>query len=375
MAEGGVKRRRDKLLFLMSAGAIGIVLLVVGGYQLVEFSDSTAFCGKLCHNVMYAEYTAYQASPHSRVTCAECHVGSGADYLVKSKLSGVPMIISTLTGNFEKPIPAPVKNLRPARDTCEQCHMPQRFTGDVVRVHTTFQADEANTASTDTRVLRVGGGAEGAAKDIHWHIAAKVYYLPMDEKRTEIGWVGVVQEDGTMIQFTDPAKVAEITPDRIEKEKRLMDCMDCHNRATHVFRSPEDLIDEALAQGRLDVSLPYVKRQGVQSLDPENSSLAEAYAKIDQLTDFYKDNYPSVYAEKQKSVDAAVGVLKEVARLTTFPTMNLNWNSYVNQLGHTESPGCFRCHGKLVATSGPTEGKPVDSGCESCHFFQLPGKS
>jgi hypothetical protein len=197
----------------------------------------------------------------------------------------------------------------------------------------------------------------------------------MDEKRTEIGWVGVVQEDGTMIQYTDPAKVAEITPDKIEKEKRLMDCMDCHNRATHVFRSPEDLIDEAMAQGRLDVSLPYLKRQGVQALDPENSSLAEAYAKVDQLRDFYKNDYPAVYAEKQKSVDAAVGVLKEVARLTTFPTMNVNWDSYVNQLGHTQSPGCFRCHGKLVATLGPTEGKPVDSGCESCHFFQLPGKS
>ena len=372
MADGGVRKRRDKLLFLMSAGAIGIVLLVVGAYQLVEFSDSTAFCGKLCHAVMYPEYTVYQASPHSRVTCAECHVGSGADYLVKSKVSGVPMIVATLTGRYEKPIPTPVRNLRPARDTCEQCHRPERFAGDLVRTHTTYAPDEANTAKTDIRVMRVGGGVPGAAKDIHWHITATVYYLPLDEKRAEIGWVGVVQDDGTMIEYTDPAKAGEITPARTAKEKRLMDCMDCHNRATHVFQSPEDLIDQAMAEGRVDVSLPYLKRQGMEALDPVNSSLDEAYAKVEELSDFYKSNYPSVYAEKQQSIEQAIVALKDVARLTTFSNMKATWDSYANQLGHVQSPGCFRCHGKLVADSGPTSGQPVDAGCESCHFFQLP---
>jgi hypothetical protein len=302
-------------------------------------------------------------------------VGSGADYLVKSKVSGVPMIFATLTGHYEKPIPTPVRNLRPARDTCEQCHRPERFAGDLVRSHTTYAPDEANTAKTDTRVMRVGGGVPGAAKDIHWHIAATVYYLPLDEKRSEIAWVGVVQEDGTMIEYADPAKAAEITPERIAKEKRLMDCMDCHNRATHIFQSPEDLIDQAMAEGRIDVSLPYLKRQGMQALDPVNSSLDEAYAKVEELSDFYESNYPAVYAEKQQSIDQAIVVLKDVARLTTFPTMKATWDSYANQLGHMQSPGCFRCHGKLVADSGPTSGQPVDAGCESCHFFQLPANT
>jgi hypothetical protein len=152
-----------------------------------------------------------------------------------------------------------------------------------------------------------------------------------------------------------------------------MDCMDCHNRATHVFNSPETLIDTAFVQGKLDTSLPFLKREGMKALDPVNASLNEAYAKLDAIKGFYRDSYPAVYAAKGSAVDDAIVVLKEVARLTTFPNMNVDWNSYVNNAGHSGgSTGCFRCHGKLVATSGPTAGKTIDVGCESCHFFQLP---
>ena len=163
---GRRKKHREKLVFLMVAGAIGIILLVIGGYQLIEFTDSTAFCGRLCHQVMYPEYTAYQASPHSRVLCSECHVGSGAGYLVKSKLSGVPQFIAVATSTYDRPIPTPVENLRPARETCAQCHRPERFAGDLVRVHTTYETDETNTEHVDTRVLRVGGGELEAARKL-----------------------------------------------------------------------------------------------------------------------------------------------------------------------------------------------------------------
>lgn len=194
MAEPVVPERRghrEKLMFLMSAGAAGIFLLVVGGYQLQEFTDSVGFCGLLCHEVMYPEYTVYQASPHSRVACADCHVGPGANYLVQSKISGIPLIFSTITGQYDRPILTPVRNLRPARDTCENCHRPELFSGDVIRVRTTYLTDEANTPRVDTRVLRIGGGQGDAATGIHWHVAAKVYYLPLDEARQEIGWVGI----------------------------------------------------------------------------------------------------------------------------------------------------------------------------------------
>ncbi len=270
----------------MSAGAIGIILLVIGGYQLIEFTDSTAFCGRLCHEVMYPEYTAYQTSPHSRVLCSECHVGSGVSYLVKSKLTGVPQLVAVTTGSYSRPISTPVENLRPARETCEQCHRPERFAGELVRVHTTYETDEANTEKVDTRVLRVGGGEFEVARDIHWHIAAKVWYLSMDKERQEIGWVGVEDNQGEITEYVDPERAAEIIPQLAKEEIRLMDCMDCHNRATHIFRSPDELIDIVLTQERIDRSLPYIKREGLNALDPPNTSLDEADAKVEAIEEF-----------------------------------------------------------------------------------------
>jgi len=359
------------LLFLLFAGVMSIIFLVIGGYQLVEFMDSTAFCGRLCHNVMYPEFTAYQASPHSRVACSECHVGSGADYMVRSKLSGIPLIFTTIAGTYDRPIPTPVENLRPARETCEQCHWPEKFSGDLVRVHATFAPDEKNTKRTDTRVLRVGGGESGIARDIHWHIAAKVWYLPLDKARQEIGWVGVESQDGQLTEFFDVNKTAEITPQRVEDEKQLMDCMDCHNRATHIFRSPEELVNTALAQGKIDSSLPFIKREALKALDPPSPSLAEAVNKVESIREFYRASYPQVFKDKQGAIDGAINELKEIARLTTFPDMKVTWKTYVDNAGHLESPGCLRCHGKLTATTGAQKGKVIDAGCESCHYFEI----
>ncbi len=365
------KKHREKLFFLMIAGAVGIILLVMGGYQMVEFMDSTAFCGRLCHDVMYPEYTAYQDSPHSRVLCSECHVGSGADYLVRSKLSGIPLIFSTIAGTYDRPITTPVRNLRPARETCEQCHRPERFAGDIVRQHTTFDTDEQNTLHVDTRVLRVGGGEQEVAKNIHWHIAAQVWYLPLDEKRQEIGWVGVADTSGKLVsEYLDPKKSSEISSERIAEEKRLMDCIDCHNRATHIFQSPEELLDTAMTQGKIDSGLPYIKRMGLWALDPQNPSLEIAIAKVDALEGWYVTYYPQVYEAKKRAVFQALRGLKDIARLTTFPDMNVSWNTYPSNSGHEESAGCLRCHGKLESTD-ITPKKVIDASCELCHYFEL----
>ena len=372
LEESTRRRHRDKLLFLMFGGAIAIVLLVVASYQLVEFTDSPAFCGRLCHQVMYPEYTAYQVSPHSRVSCSECHVGSGADYLVRSKISGMPMVFNTLLQSYHRPIQTPVDNLRPARETCENCHRPDKFSGDLVRTHVSYQPDEINTEKVDTRVLRVGGGASDAARDIHWHIAADVWYLPLDKARNEIAWVGVDTGDGALTEYVDAAKSAGVTPELLEKEKRLMDCIDCHNRATHVFKSPEQLIDQGLAEGRIDKALPYIKREASKALDPANPSLDEAMAKIEAIGEFYRVSYPRVYEERRDSINIAIDELKEVARLTTFPDMNVSWQSYPSNLGHLQSPGCFRCHGKLVATGREKVGQKIDAGCDSCHYILAP---
>jgi nitrate/TMAO reductase-like tetraheme cytochrome c subunit len=365
------KRHREKLLFLMFAGAIGIMLLVIGGYQLIEFSDSTAFCGQLCHEVMYPEYTAYQDSPHSRVLCSECHVGSGVSYLVKSKVSGVPQLFAVLSSSYPRPIRTPVENLRPARETCEQCHRPERFAGDLVRVHTTYDVDETNTEKVDTRVLRVGGGESGIAQDIHWHIAANVWYLPMDFERQEISWVGVEENNGDITEYYDTERAAEVIPRYEEEGLRLMDCMDCHNRATHIFRSPDELIDALLARGKIDSGLPFIKREALNALDPPGSSLEQAYTRLEAIKEFYVSSYPQVSREKELVIDEAIIELKEVARLTTFPEMKIDWTTYINNASHLESPGCFRCHGELVAYTGDKTGTVIDAGCNSCHYFEL----
>ena len=359
------RRHREKLLFLMLAGAIGIILLVIGGYQLMEFMDSNAFCGRLCHQVMYPEYTTYQAAPHSRVDWVECHVGSGADYMLKSKLSGVPQIIATISGSYERPISTPVENLRPARDTCEQCHRPEKFSGDLVRVHRTYLPDEENTEQVDTRIFKVGGGEFEVARDIHWHIGAKVWYLPLDEKRQEIGWVGVEDGNGNLLVYIDPNQADQATPQRLEEGERLMDCIDCHNRATHIFYSPEELIGMALAQGRIDSSLPFIKKKGVEALSPPNPSLEQAISKVESIEEFYSNSYPQVYDEKREAIDEAIRELKEIARLTTFPEMKVDWETHLDNISH---PGCLRCHGKLIAVAGDQKGEPVDAGCTLCHY-------
>ena len=174
--------------------------------------------------------------------------------------------------------------------------------------------------------------------------------------------------DGSLQEYFDPTLAPTINQDRINKEKRLMDCVDCHNRATHIFQSPSDLIDTAIAEGAIDSSLPYIKREGMLALNTPSRSLDQAYSRVQAIEQFYATSYPAVYREKKAAIDRAIDKLEEIARLTTFPEMHVTWTTYVDQLGHQETPGCFRCHGKLVAESGPVAGQTVSSGCSSCHY-------
>jgi hypothetical protein len=366
-----IQRHDVKIISMVIGGAIGLILFLLSGYQLLEFTDSVAFCGQLCHNVMYPEYTAHEVSPHSNVACADCHVGPGASYLVKSKISGVRLIVNTLTGDYPRPIPTPVTNLRPARETCERCHRPENFSGDIVQVHVTYATDAANTSHVDTRVLRVGGGEAGSAKGIHWHIASKVYYVPMDDSRQVIGWVGVDNSNGILTEYIDPTQASVLTPEFIAKNKRLMDCIDCHNRATHIFSSPNDLIDTAMQNGLIDPSLPYIKKEGLSALDPPNPSLDAAYARVEAIKDYYKQNYPQAYQQKGAAINTAVNELKNIAQETTFPDMKVTWNTYPDNIGHINSPGCFRCHGKLVATNGSQKGQTISADCQLCHYSNI----
>jgi hypothetical protein len=205
------------------------------------------------------------------------------------------------------------------------------------------------------------------ASDIHWHIAANLWYFANNDKRQEISWVGVENQDGVLEEYIDLQEAAKINYEQLENEKRLFDCMDCHNRATHIFYSADELVDIAMSSGKIDKTIPFIKKKALEVLDPVNSSLSEAYTKIDALNGYYMNAYPDVYEEKGEEITAALKELELIAKYTTFPHMMVTSETYIDNSGHEKWPGCFRCHGKLVHADGDEAGKVITSRCDLCH--------
>ncbi len=353
--------RRNVLIFLVLTVA-NIIVLATATYKGVEVMDSTAFCGATCHTVMQPEYTAYQGSPHSRVNCVECHIGPGADWFVKSKLSGAWQVVAVTFDLFPRPIPTPIENLRPARETCEQCHWPTKFVGDRLKVITRFQDDEQNTELKTVLLLRVGGIEGRKAHGIHWHVDPEhqIRYRS-DPSRETIYEVELTGPDGDTKTFLPGGQPAE--PEG-QVEWRVMDCVDCHNRPTHIYQMPADAVDRALQEGRIDPSLPYVKREGLSVLEKEYASHDEARQSIEAaLRSFYGDKYPDIGGDDPRVVEAA-GALGDIYGRNVFPEMNVTWGTYPNHIGHFNFEGCFRCHNDDHATTG---GEAIAQDCDTCH--------
>jgi hypothetical protein len=146
--------------------------------------------------------------------------------------------------------------------------------------------------------------------------------------------------------------------------RQEMDCVDCHNRVTHVFRDPLELLDEALAEGRVDASIPYIKREGAKLLSASYDSREAGIQAMTELEDYYLNEYLAYYQRNQLTVREAVQTLQEIQYRTLFPDMRVTASSYPNNLGHTDSPGCFRCHdGEHVDAAG----EAISPGCNLCH--------
>lgn len=341
-------------------------LLLVGTatFAGVHFMESVTFCGEVCHTVMEPQHTAYLKSPHQRVACVECHIGPGADWFVKSKLSGVRQIFAVAFGTYPTPIPSPVENLRPSRDTCEQCHWPQKFTGDHLRVLTHYQEDETNTPLTSVLLMHIGGG-EGGGTGIHSaHINSEmqVYYSAADEKRQVMSQVRVVRKGGEETIYRAPEADGE--GEGIVYEERIMDCIDCHNRPSHIFNLPEEEMDLALKEHRIDVALPMIKKVGVEALKAAAGESGGIPGIETQISTFYKENYPELAVSDSQKIETAVREIQSIYRANVFPKMGVNWNTYPRNIGHETSPGCFRCHNDSLATP---EGKTIGQDCTTCH--------
>jgi hypothetical protein len=367
-------RQRRRFGRAAVAAVFLLILLAVTGYHGFLFTESVTFCGRICHTVMEPEFTAYQASPHARVSCVECHVGSGADWYVKSKLSGVRQVFAVLFHTYETPIPVPIKNLRPARETCEECHWPQKFYGAQLIRNPHFRYDEANTAEQITFLVKTGGGSPklGQNAGIHFHmiIENQITFAAADAQQQVIPWVSVRHADGTVLEYV--ASDTNLAADQLAKlPRRTMDCMDCHNRPTHVFLPPEGAVDTAMASGLISPALPWIKKVAVDALVREYPDHAAAERGItEEITSFYAANYPSVAAAQQQHIAEACETVVAIYRRSVFPKMNVNWRSYASNIGHRNWPGCFRCHdGQHVAANG----RVLTKDCAICHTLPQRG--
>jgi nitrate/TMAO reductase-like tetraheme cytochrome c subunit len=357
-----VNKTRRIVMTVVVLTIVNLMILAGATYKAVEFMDSTEFCGLVCHSVMKPEYTAFSRSPHARVSCASCHIGPGADWFVKSKLSGAWQVISVNLDLYERPIPTPIHNLRPARETCEQCHWPTKFVGDRLRVRTHYLDDEENTEVKTVVLLRVGGLQGRESHGIHWHVdpANQVRYRS-DESREIISDVELTLQDGTVKTYVlDGAADGEIS-----SEWRTMDCVDCHNRPTHIYRVPEQEVDTAIEDGSIPRSLPYVRREAVRALRGEYASQDEAQEGIAAaMRAFYEENHPEIALARREEIDKVGRILGDLYSYNVFPSMNLEWGTYPDHLGHVNFPGCFRCHDDEHATA---DGEVISQDCDTCH--------
>jgi len=358
---------RNGLLFVAVATILNIMIFGFASYQGVSYMDTTTFCGQTCHTVMAPEFSAYQNSPHSRVECVECHIGPGAGWFVRSKLSGLRQVFAVTFKTYSRPIPSPVKYLRPARETCEQCHWPQRFTGDKFLVKTNYKEDEKNTPLTTALLLKVGGRTWQGSVGIHGrHLDAgsRIHYISIDEQRQVIPVVYYTDDKGKTIEFVSTDIKA--TKEQLEKgEKRAMDCIDCHNRPTHEFELPENAVDLQMWRGLISPDLPYIRKKAVELLKADYPDRDTAKSKIvEGVTGYYRTTYPEIYNTKRALVEQAADAVAAIYLRNIFPDMKVTWGVHPNNLGHNDAPGCFRCHdGSHTSADGQT----ITNDCTACH--------
>ena len=365
------------IVFIFLLGSAFIILFTtLGSYQAYHYTESNKFCGTLCHKVMSPEYTTYHQSAHARVACVECHVGSGANWYVKSKLSGLHQVYAVLTHTYPTPIATPVHSLRPARETCEKCHWPQKFYNREIINKRYYLTDTKTTEYDMTMVMKTGPNykAKGLRSGIHWHVNpnVRIEYVAANEKRDTIAEVKYTNlETGKVTIYRDTAHV--YTQNQIDKFKhRTMDCIDCHNRPSHNFKSPNQFFDEAMSAGKIPRNLPDVKMEAMDILYNNTFPTVDSADRFikSQFYQYYQLMYPGIYDSSRALLDTTISVLQTAYKENIFPKMKADWRAHPNYIGHLETNGCFRCHnGSFVSNTGRT----ISRKCNICHEIKAEG--
>lgn len=344
-----------------------VIMSLVGVYKGFQYTESVEFCGVLCHQVMSPEHTTYRNSPHGKVKCIDCHVGEGADWYVRSKMSGARQAMRAITQTYERPVQTPVHNLRPAEDTCKECHWPGKYFSTMDFKRSYFLTEEESPEWKLRMFLNVGGGGQQThGVHAHMNIEHDIYYAAEDKKRQKITWIKSVDKSGKETIFVSPGS-RWVDAEPKAEEIRKMDCIDCHNRPTHQFIAPYRLINDAMQYRKIDSSIPQIKEKAMEVLSKEYKTTDEAMIAIQkELTGYYQTEHPDFYAANQKAVDQAIAQIQKLFKNNIFPEMKTRWDIHPDNIGHLIAPGCFRCHD---GEHRSLEGRVITQDCNSCHLI------
>lgn len=365
------RKVRNRFFFVAAVTVGNVFLFSVAGSKSVAHADSARFCGTTCHTVMQPEWEAYNRSPHSRVACVQCHIGPGASWAVRAKINGLKQVVGVMTGNYSRPVPTPVEHLRPSRDTCEQCHWPQKFTGNRIKLFPHYSQDQGNTPAFNAMLLKVGGENKrtGAFEGIHWHVRAdtEVRYEVLDKQRKKIGKITVLDKGKVVAEYLPPGAQQPALA------TRTMDCIDCHNRPTHIVDiTAKNAVDRAMFSGALDPKLPWLAEMAAAALAPPDlAHQGAATALRAGLEAAYKKAHADA-VPAAADLDKAASALAEIYKRNVYPEMKVTWGTYTSNLGHQsldgQKAGCFRCHDReheWKKADGST--KSLSQSCDLCH--------
>lgn len=369
-------RNRNAFVLFTITTIVVLFLSTLGSFKAFHITESVEFCGTLCHQVMEPEYTAYQKSPHANVSCVECHVGAGASWYVKSKLSGLHQVFAVIANSYDRPLETPLHDLRPARETCERCHWPQKFYARTLWTNKYFLADSLNTEWDIMLQMKTGPEFSGLGlrEGIHWHInpAINIEYISENDKRENITSVKYTN------QLTKEVKVYRNENNVISDSMlalstpRQMDCIDCHNRPSHNYNSPPVYFDRAMLTGAISQNIPFFKKAAMGILRESFTDKDSALIKIrESITAFYKSDYKEFYAENKDLIDSSVIAVQKAFSINTFPAMKVTYDNYPEHIGHLESDGCFRCHNDAFIAE---DGSKISRDCNLCHTIVAQGK-
>lgn len=195
--------------------------------------------------------------------------------------------------------------------------------------------------------------------------ANEVRYRHLDRERLEIVEVVQATPDSEIRYFMDGAEA-----DTAAGEWRTMDCLDCHNRPTHVYELPHRAVDVAMTVGTLDPGIPWLRRETervLREVEPNDDTTGTIRSA---LLAIYTEEHPEDLAILEASLGPVVATLTGLAERNLWPDMRITWGTYRSNLSHFDADGefdeggCFRCHNDELESA---EGRTIEQGCEVCH--------